>query len=290
VGNRLWWQKGATTAALNQNLGQLRNIGIEIADQEHVAFADVFRPMLKASFEGPGMYGTNYAIPGGDGVHPNWAGHVIMTYAFLKALGLPGDIASFSVDLASHKMTVSRGHKLLSSKNGEYEIRSTRYPFCAGAPLGLAANWYPTVGFDSITNNDSIRSGMALVPFNQDLNRFVLTGLNGTAEKYRVTWGDQSKEFTAEALSQGVNLAAEFQLNPFSTRFALIDAAVSAKQDFETRQLKVLFRPPGNPSMAQINAQTEKVLAETEREHVALVEVIHNAYAPVTYTIKITAE
>jgi lysophospholipase L1-like esterase len=291
VGNRSWWQKGATSEALNQNLSQLRNIGIEIAAQEQVGFADVFEPMLNASFNGPEKYGTNYAIPGGDGVHPNWAGHIIMAYAFLKGLGVSGDIASFTVDLSANKMMVSKGHKLLSSKNHEFEIRSTRYPFCGGAPLGLAANWYPTIGFDNITNNDSIRSGMTLVPFNQDLNRFMLTVLNATAEKYRVTWGDQSKVFTAEELSHGVNLAAEFGLNPFSTRFALIDAAVSAKQDFETRQVKTLFRGTvDNPSMAQINAQTERVLADTEREHAALENVVRTAYAPVTYTIKVTPE
>ena len=105
--------------------------------------------------------------------------------------------------------------------------------------MGLAANWYPTSGFDNITNNDNLRSGMTLVPFNQDLNRFMLTVTNATAELYRVNWGDQSKTFTGAQLTAGVNLAAEFVLNPFSTRFALIDAAVSAKQDFETRQVKV---------------------------------------------------
>lgn len=289
VGNRTWWQAGATSEALNQNLCKLRNIGIEISQQEHVAFADVFWPMISASVRGPQLYGTNYAIPGGDGVHPNWAGHAIMAYAFLKALGVQGDIASFTADLRANTLSVSAGHKLLSAKDGAFEIRSTRYAFCSGAPLGLAANWYPTAGYDNITNNDNLRSGMTLVPFNQDLNRFMLTVTNATAGQYRVTWGDQSKTFTGAQLTAGVNLAAEFVLNPFSTRFALIDAAVSAKQDFETRQVKVLFRGPGDkPTMEQIAAHTDQVLADTERQHAALEAVIRTAYAPVTYTLKIT--
>ena len=289
VGNRSWWQPGATTEALNENLCHLRNLDIEIAAREQVAFADVFWPLLNASVLGTQLYGTNYAIPGGDGVHPNWAGHVIMAYAFLRGLGITGDLAHFTVDLSANTMTVSAGHKLLSARAGEYQIRSTRYAFCPGFPLGLAANWYPTAGFDNITNNDNLRSGMTLVPFNQDLNRFTLTVTNATADKYLVSWGDQSKPFTRDQLSNGINLAAEFVLNPFSTRFALIDAAVSAKQDFETRQVKVLFRPPGDKvTMAQITAQTEKVLADTEKEHAALEAVVRAAYAPVTYTIKIT--
>ena len=42
--------------------------------------------------------------------------------------------------------------------------------------------------------------------------------------------------------------------------------------------------------MEQIAAQTEKVLKEAERQHAALEAVVRAAYAPVTYTLKITAE
>ncbi len=50
VGNRAWWQPGATTEALNISSCQLRNIGIQIAQQEQVGFADVFWPMLNAAY------------------------------------------------------------------------------------------------------------------------------------------------------------------------------------------------------------------------------------------------
>ena len=291
VGNRSWFQKGATSDLLNQNLCRLRNIDIEIAAQEQVGFADVFWPMLRASVSAPQRYGTNYAIPGGDGVHPGWAGHTMMAYAFLKALGVSGEIADFTVDLSANRLTVSDGHKLLSSKKGEFVVRSARYPFCSGCPLGLAANWYPTAGYDYITNNDNLRSGMTLVPFNQDLNRFMLTAKNATAANYRVAWGGETRVFSGEQLARGANLAAEFTLNPFSRHFALIDAAVSAKQEFETGQIKVLFRPTGdNVTTAQIAEQTDKVLEATEREHAALENVVRAAYAPVTYILKITPE
>ncbi len=291
VGNRSWWQPGATTEALNLSLCQLRNIDVDIALQEHVHFADVFWPMLNAAYEAAEEYGTNYNLSGSDGVHPGWAGHTIMAYAFLKGLGVSGEIADFHLDMANNELKVSEGHKLLSSKEGVFTIRSLRYPFCPDAPLGMAANWYPTIGLNSITNSDSIRSGMTFVPFNQDLNRFMLTVKNTKADKYRVRWGDQSRVFTAEALSKGVNLAAEFEENPFSTRFAMIDAAVDGKQAFETREVKNLFRVPGNQAtMKQIKDQTDKVFKDAEREHAALEAAIQTAYAPVTYTFTVTPE
>jgi len=291
VGNRSWWQPGATTEALNLSLCQLRNIDTEIARTEQVRFADVFWPMLNASYAAAEKYGTNYKVSGGDGVHPGWAGHAIMAYAFLKGLGVDGQIADFNLDLADNSLKVSDGHKLLSSKNGVFTIRSSRYPFCPAAPMGMAANWYPTIGLNSITNSDSIRSGMTFVPFNQDLNRFMLTVKNTKAEKYRVNWGDQSQVFTAEELNKGINLAAEFENNPFSTRFAMIDAAVSNKQEFETREVKYLFRVPGDKvTMKQIAEQTDKVFKDVEREHAALEEAVHVACIPVTYSLSVTAE
>jgi len=291
VGERSWWQPGATTEALNLSLCQLRNIDVEIAKQERVGFADVFQPMLKAAYEAAEKYGTNYHLSGNDGVHPGWAGHTIMAYAFLKALGVDGKIADFQLDLAKKKLTVSDGHKLLSAKDGVFTIRSSRYPFCSGAPMGMAADWYPTIGHNSITNGDSIRSGMTFVPFQQELNRFMLTVKNAADGNYRVNWGDQSRVFTSEQLNRGVNLAAEFEDNPFASRFARIDAAVASKQAFETREIKNLFRPSdGKDTMKQIAEHTDKILKDAERERAAYEAVIRVAYAPVTYTLTVTRE
>src|SRR5687767_7484300 len=60
VGQRPNWQKNtnATTLALNKNLATLRNIGIDLAKEEKVRFADVFQPMLLAGIEGQRRYGT----------------------------------------------------------------------------------------------------------------------------------------------------------------------------------------------------------------------------------------
>lgn len=252
---------------LNLNLCELRNIGVDLAQSENVGFADVFWPMLTQDYFARQKYGADYPVPGKDGVHPGWAGQVVMAYAFLKALGLDGEIGTFTVDLAHKKADVSKGHQLVSFKDGVAEIKSARYPFCAPPA--------------DVTKDDNIRSGMTLVPFNEDLNRLMLVVKNPSAKEYKVTWGKDSKTFSAEELGKGVNLATAFEVNPFSEAFKKVDEAVAAKQNYETRQIKELFHGPEGRADKDLTADlTEKVRAPLE-------EAIRKAFVPVTHTLAI---
>jgi lysophospholipase L1-like esterase len=278
------WQKRTndTVVDLNLSLCRLRDIDIELAQKEGVGFADVFWPMLTAGMEAQKRNGTNYAIAGGDGVHPGWAGHTVMAYAFLKALGLQGDIGTFTVDLKKNRMAASAGHKLASAKDGEFVITSSRYPFCACLPAGSGSASYPVCEKDNPDKDNSIRSAMTLIPFNQALNRLVLKATNFKAGRtYKVTWGSESKTFTATQLERGVNLAEEFPCNPFCEAFAKVDAAVAAKQAYETTQIKKSFRS------TQAKTDMEGVAAQTEKEREPLAAAINVAFVPVTHTIKI---
>ncbi|MEW6253198.1 MAG: hypothetical protein AB1716_21375, partial [Planctomycetota bacterium] len=131
--------------------------------------------------------------------------------------------------------TASTGHKVLppaerqekqDSGAARIELESTRWPFCF-YDYGKA-------------REESTRSILPFVPFNADLNRFVLVikGLPSPAAK--VTWGvaEHAKTFTREQLEAGVNLAAEFLDNPFCEPFRKLDEAVGRKQAFETQMVK----------------------------------------------------
>jgi hypothetical protein len=50
--------------------------------------------------------------------------------------------------------------------------------------------------------------------------------------------------FTVAQVERGVNLAEEFPCNPFCEAFANVDAAVAAKQAYETTQIKKSFHSP----------------------------------------------
>jgi hypothetical protein len=123
---------------------------------------------------------------------------------------------------------------------------------------------------------------MTLIPFNQELNRLSLKANNVKSRtSYKVTWGSESKTFTAAQLSHGINLAAEFPCNPFCEAFAKVDAAVAAKQAYETKQIKQAFRSP------EAKTDMEGVAARTEKEREPLAVAIQAAFVPVTHTIKI---
>ena len=262
-----WAGMQGTADDRNLNLCELRNIGVEIAQKENVGFADVFWPMYEQEYFAREKFGTNYALAGKDSVHPDWAGHVVMAYAFLKALGVQGDIGTITVDLKSNLAKATQGHEILSMADGKVTVKSSRYPFCA---VGKTDDY------------KSIRSGMTLVPFNQEFNRFILVVKKFGDKPCKITWGDQTKTFQAGQLKKGINLADEFDVNPFSDAFNRVDEAVAKKQAFETKQIKETFRS------AAAKADMEKTVAETEAQRAPLVAAIKTAFVPVTHTITIT--
>jgi len=272
IGKKPTWvgDPNANIQDMNLNLGELRNIDIKLARQEQVGFADVFWPMLTAGHDMEAQYGTNFAVSGKDGVHPDWAGHVMMAYAFLHSFGLDGNLGTFTVDMKSGKASVSTGHELISSKDGELEIKSSRYPFC--------------IGDGDPARDNNIRAGTFLVPFNQELNRLTLIVKNAESKNFSVIWGARAKSFNAEQLSKGINLAEEFPVNPFTESFRKVDAAVAKKQEFETQQIQKFFH--GKEGKADMESTVKK----TEAERDPLAAAIKTAFVPVTHTIRIAVD
>ena len=154
-----------------------------------------------------------------------------------------------------------------SCRDGKLTLVSSRYPFCARGDLD---------------DDQSVRSGMTLVPFAEDLNRFVFRATGKLSGTYRVKWGDATREYSAEELARGVQLAVDFPDNPFCDAFDKVDAAVAAKQAFETSQVKTAFHS------VEARADFAKVVAETEAIRAPLAEAIAQALVPVTHTIEVT--
>lgn len=260
----------------NKTLSELRDIAKEVATAEGVAFANVFDPMISAQKPAKEKYGKDYHVCGGDGFHPGANGHLIMAYAFLKGMGIDGNIGTITVDLAGDKTTATDGHKVLTAKAGTVEIESSKYPFC----------------FSGDPKNPNATSGIIeFFPFNEDLNRFVLVVKSPGADKLKVTWGDKSKEFSAADLAKGINLAAEFIENPFSAPFAAVQQQIAQKQNMETPLIKTLMQNlPAYAAALPEAKETVTQLGEAlvKKDKVAR-EAVAAAVKPVKHTIKIEA-
>ncbi|MGE4285090.1 MAG: SGNH/GDSL hydrolase family protein [Phycisphaerae bacterium] len=272
IGKRPWWQnKDINNDDLNRSLAKFRNTALKVAQEQNVAFADVFTPMLLGSYKALTLYGIDFHLNGDDGVHPDWAGHIVMAYAFLKGLGLDGELATISVDAAAGKAEATAGHEITSSSFGNsitINLHSTRYPYCDDGE--------PAV-------HTSGRAGMTIVPFNEELNRYMLKASGLSKGDYKVKWGQWEKTYSSEQLADGVNLAADYVSNPFCEPFRNVLEAVKRKQEYETTQIKSLFH--GDEGKADMEA----TVALTEKVHDKLARELADSFKPVDHTITITA-
>jgi lysophospholipase L1-like esterase len=263
-------------AIYNKTLGDFAEAAKQVAAEQGVAFADVHGIMMDVMAKAKAKYGNDYAFVGGDGVHPGANGHLVMAYAFLKALGCEGNIGTITVDLKGNRAEATDGHKILSVANGRVEVESTRYPFC----------------FQGDPAQPTTRSIIEFLPFNEELNRYTLVVKNSTADKLRVTWGKAVKVFPAADLKKGINLAAEFLDNPFSEPFISTEAQIREKQVFETLGIKQLlhslmfwrnFLPEESPAYSHM----EQAVLDKEKN---LRQSVSSVIAPVKHTITIEPE
>lgn len=261
----------------NESLATLGGIGKKLSGEFGQSFADVHSPMVDSMVRGKTALGEEYDVCGRDGVHPGPNGHLAMSYAFLRALGCDGEAGKIHLDFAG-RATASPGHTVLSSASGKVELESRRYPFCFEG--------------DSKSSGGT-RSILPFLPFNEDLNRFTLTITGLPGQRARVTWGEESREFTKEQLNAGVNLAAEFSKTPFDGAFRAVLNAVAAKQSYETSIIKGMlsnFRSftadaLKDPELAALFDGLRRKFAAT---HSNLEVQTRSALVPVRHTLIVT--
>lgn len=264
----------------NANLAYLRDIARSLAREAGMPFANVHDAMAIAMERAKPVLGEAYDVCGADGFHPRPNGHIVMAYAFLRAMGLDGDLGRIAVDLQGAAAEATGGHRVLSLAGGKVEVESSRYPFCF---------------FGDERSPEGTRSIVPFLPFNDDLNRLVLVVRNVGAARALVTWGGASRSFWREELERGVNLAAEFLDNPFAEPFRRVDELVARKQAVETPMIKEVIhslrraREILGDDAASL-AALEKVRAALLARQAALSEEVRAAVKPLRHTIEIRPE
>jgi lysophospholipase L1-like esterase len=259
----------------NDNLKQLDGIARKLADENGFNHADVFAVMMDVMARAKAALGAQYHVAGGDGVHPSANGQLVMAYAFLKGLGLDGEIARINLDWGNGSVETSEGHNAIESKDGSVTIESTRYPFCFSGAAG---------------DPNSTASITPFLPFNDELNRFVFSVKNFPAQRAEVQWGDAKKEFGREDLEKGINLAAEFPQGPFNAPFDAVMNAVAQKQAFETPMIKdqitrLRFYAQTMPDDREVELATLVLKRKLQEKDDALYRAAKATVVPLRHTI-----
>ena len=270
--------KDVSAISYDQTLGHLSDVAKDIAHSEKEPFVDLHTLTLNTMAAAKAALGEKFAVTGNsDGVHPQPDGHLIMAYAYLKAMGMNGNIGTITYDMALDKAETDDAQQIMSAGNGEITLQSSRYPFCF---------------FGDVGSSDGTAGILPFLPFNQDLNRYMLIVKNLKSAKAKITWGTETKEFTREQLSAGINLAAEFITNPFTAPFLAIDKKVKAKQDFESMFIRNYI--DGEQSVARVMPDEtdalKAVLGSFGVAHEQLFEDLARSVKPVVHTIRIREE
>ena len=268
--------------AYNDTLAHLRDIDKQLAAERNLRFADVHAAMIDAMRKANEARGPKYDVCGGDGFHPGPNGQLLMAYAFLRGLGVDGGIAEIDVDAKVAAATRATAGQTVAANGATtggqvtLEIESRRWPFC-----------FEGDG----TSSSSTRSILPFVPFNDDLNRYVLKVRNLESPRVVVTWGTEAKMFTREQLEKGINLAAEFSRTPFDEPFAALSAAVADKQAYETMMIKQLVtdfqKIPGIGDDAEAQAAVSVLNDRLMRRWKQLEAKVRERLVPVKHSITI---
>ncbi len=263
----------------NENLSRLSGIAKSLAEKEGFPFADVFGSMHGSMEKAKAALGEGYDVCGKDGFHPGPNGHLLMAYAFLKAMGIGGEIGTIRLDLKGGA-EASEGHKVLSAEGGAVQLESARWPFCFSGDE---------------KSSGGTRSILPFTAFNADLNRLVLVDKNLDAERAKVAWGAASKVFSKADLEKGVNLAAEFPDSPFAEPFRKLEGLVASKQNYETVMIKSIVTNLGrlvdaSGKDAELQAAVEAFRGPLFAAQERLGAAARAAVAPVKHAIRVTPE
>lgn len=132
-----------------------------------------------------------FTIVGADRVHPGAVGHFVMAYTFLKAQGVPREVATIAIDGKKGKAGTASNCTIGDVKAGPTNVNFD----CTEKALPMVPP-------------DEAKAALALVPFEKELNeeKLVVTGL--AAGNYELKIDEMPVgEYTAADLAAGVNLA-----------------------------------------------------------------------------------
>ena len=195
-----------------------------------------------------------FTVVGGDRVHPGPVGHFVMGYIFLKAQGVPREVATIVIDAKKGKAGAAKNCTIGDVKAGPTNVNFD----CTEKALPLVVP-------------DDAKAALALVPFMKELNeeKLIVTGL--AAGTYELKIDDAVVgEYTADALKAGVNLA-ENDKTPQVQQSASATKLNQQRADIG-RQLRTIAATLYPMSRSKVDVNDAALVEKTLTERVAASE------------------
>jgi lysophospholipase L1-like esterase len=189
----------------------------ETAKRNGWPYVDFDHPM-KAINESWQQKDTMFSLTPNDRIHPDYAGHMVMAYLFLKTQGLADKpVADFAVNAKSKAVTKSVNCTISNvigtneNISFDYLANSLPYPFDTVAVKG---GW---------ANHNRQSEGLKYVPFMQEFDREMLTvkGLKSGTYKLMMD-GQEIGQWDAKDLEAGINLAEQIYTPEYQQSLAIM--------------------------------------------------------------------
>jgi len=185
-------------AQVSYNRNGLRRLADEVlalAKTEGLPVSDLHALMADVDARAKAADASFCMVP--DAVHPDPAGHLVMAFGLLRALGVPARRQSLSIDLATRAVTASEGlsaRRLARDPHGfGLELRLDRLPFFV---------------------EPAARKVLPFLPFQETYNelRLRVTGLAANRLSFRSS-ASRGPSITREDLADGTNLFSQWSLD-----------------------------------------------------------------------------
>ena len=184
----------------NEALLKINDFQYAAAEKNGWGFVDFNRPMTEIN-QREQKKDSLFTLCGGDRIHPDNDGSMVMAYLFLKAQGLSGEkVAEVSIDASNTKVEVAENCKVSGlNKSGnklEFDYLAKALPYPTDT---IARGW---------GKSKTQHSALRLIPFIQDFNQEILQVKNLKEGVYDLLIdGLHIADVKASDLQDGFNLA-----------------------------------------------------------------------------------
>jgi lysophospholipase L1-like esterase len=262
-------------SSYNQVLAKYAAAAREVAEKHHAAFADQFAPFIEVIAKGraAGVLGANgdpRLIP--DGVHPNWAGHLVMASCILEGLGAPALVSRCAVDAPAKAIGTQEGCacEFVPTERGIAVRRADQ-----ALPWPIPPDSLPALAIPGFKPLD-------------ELSRydFAVTGLK--PGRYDVAIDDQVVGgFPAEELAAGVNLTT--RCGPIRAQALKLHAKIIEKNNvfYERWRTVQIWQAPPWLNGVDVEPQRAAELAKLDARIAALEAEIDALRRPVPHVFSV---